>query len=58
MRPDYDKLKTCPWRMAGRSTVGEAACLKSDCLAWDEKIGCKLIEGKGEPNEKMPADLL
>jgi len=44
MREDYDKLKSCPWRMAGHSTVAEAKCLKSDCLAWDEKIGCKLIE--------------
>ena len=24
--------------------LGDAKCLQFDCLAWDEKLGCKLIE--------------
>jgi hypothetical protein len=49
MKSDFDKLKACPWRLGKRSNLmSEVKCLKSNCLAWDEKIGCKLIEGKGE----------
>jgi hypothetical protein len=48
-------MKACPWRLGNsrHTSVGEAQCLKSDCLAWDEQhIGCKLIE-KEKYNEDL-----
>lgn len=47
------ELKACPWRLGNsrHGTVGEAQCIKSDCMAWDDKIGCKLIEGSECPQE-------
>lgn len=44
----YDKLKACPWRLSNPNySVGSARCLKTDCLAWDDKKGCLLIEPPG-----------
>lgn len=39
----YDELKACPWRLSGSTSIWESKCLKADCLAWSEEVGCLLI---------------